>query len=161
MKTTNITFLIFLWGLAASAQTIEPANLISNADFYLLGATGLSLHSSLGELATENLSDENRSISQGFLQVYLDLVPTEELEDADLLVSVGPNPCRAAFTIKMESDLELTASLFDLHGRKVRETILTAPVTPVSVENLPAGTYFLTIHHKHRTVFKTTKLIKL
>lgn len=160
MKITSIILSCTLWCFLLTGQTIEPAGLISHANYYQ-NAEDISLHVSFGELATETLSTDDMHLSQGFLQAFFDLVPTNDLVFPDLTINIGPNPCTTHFTIKKNLDMTLDAYLFDLNGRLVSDLSLQNQQTIMRMENLPAGSYFLAVHYENQAVFETAKIIKL
>lgn len=161
MRSISIILLLILWNVHLSGQSIEPATLISGANYYSLSVEGVSLHSSFGELATETISAENQHLSQGFLQTYFDLVPTAAADDDQLKITIGPNPFTSQFTITKGQEKALEAYLYDAYGRQVHKVVLTDVRTTVNLSNLPAGTYFLTVKRDDQAVVETAKLIKL
>ena len=160
MKTVIATFLIVLCSVAVFGQTIEPAGLISHSNYHT-SAANISLHASLGEIATESLSTNDQYLSQGFLQVFIDLVPTANLAYPDLAITVGPNPCTSFFTIIKNQDIKLNAYLFDGFGHLIKTSILKKQRTVFDMESFPAGSYFLMIHNGQQSIFKTSKIIKI
>lgn len=161
MRSICIILLLIWWNAFLLGQSIEPTTLISGANYYALSVQGVSLHSSFGELATETISAEDQHLSQGFLQTYFDLVPTAEVEENSLTVSVGPNPFTSQFTITKDQEKPLEAFLYDLYGRQVQQVVLNDLRTTVDLHALPAGAYFLIVKQDGQAVFETTKLIKL
>lgn len=159
MKSTIIIFLLSLWSWAVFGQFIEPANLITNANYYS-SPSNVTLHSSFGEIATETFLEGDVSLSLGFLQTYIVLVPVSEIEQTELNVTVGPIPCANHFTIDKNSNQTLVASLFDPSGHLIMKSTLVDRQTEIDVNHLPAGSYFLKLQDKNQQIFQTIKLIK-
>lgn len=160
MKTAIASFLIVLCSFTLFGQTIESAGLISYSNYHM-SAANVSLHTSLGEIATESLSTVDYHLSQGFLQVFIDLVPAENLAYPELTITVGPNPCISFFTIIKNQDIKLNAYLFDGFGHLLKTGILEKQRTLFDMESFPAGSYFLMINDGQQTIFKTSKIIKI
>jgi len=140
-------------------QSIEPAGLINNSHYYK-NANGISLQSSCGELAIERFSEEGQVLTQGFLQQYTLLVPTDDIANKLLTIKIGPNPCTSNFSIIKSTDEEIEAYLFDTNQRLLKVIKLEALNTIVDVSTLPASTYFLNIFKDESQIFKTIKIIK-
>lgn len=161
MRSISILLLFLWWSIHLGGQSIEPATLISNANYYALSVEGVSLHSSFGELATETMSEGNQHLSQGFLQTYFDLVPTAAVEDDQTQITIGPNPFTQQFTITQDQGKTLEAYVYDAYGRQVRKLVLTDLRTTVNLHDLPAGAYFLIVRQDGQAIFETAKLIKV
>ena len=140
-------------------QSIEPAGLISNSHYYK-NANGISLQSSGGELAIERFSEEGQVLTQGFLQGYTVLVPTNETSNKSLKIKIGPNPCTSNFSITKNKEVRLEAHLFDINHRLLKVIKLEERSTVIDVSALPASAYFLNVFEHQSQIFKTYKIVK-
>jgi hypothetical protein len=68
-------------------------------------------------------------------------VDISEFEAQNALIEVFPNPNRGNFTVR--SSRSEVVTLTDLFGREIRRIALTAPLTEVRIDSLPAGIYLL------------------
>ena len=159
MKITLIPLVLLLWSTSVYGQTIEPSNFISHANYHQ-NAQGASLYASFCEVATEFMSEGDVSISQGFLQTYLQLVPVENTLFPDLKIKIGPIPCTTYLTIEKSVDKELIADILNTNGQVISTRILLHTQNHIEVSNLPAGTYFIRIKDGETPVFETFKFIK-
>lgn len=159
MRITITTLMFLCWGAFTYGQTIEPSTLISHANYHK-NNEGVSLHASFGEVATEFITADNLSISQGFLQTYFQLVPVENNPIVELEIKIGPIPCTTYFDIEKNTEVDLTAFLFNTEGRIINTTTLVNKRTTIEMSTLPAGNYFLLIKNGETPVFKSFKVIK-
>lgn len=147
--------------VSLSGQSIEPSAIVSNSNYYDLEVQGLSLHSSLGELAISYLDDGQNGLSQGFLQTYVDLVPVVEVGLPGLSLQLGPNPCVDQLTLRQNLQLPLQVELWDVYGRRLKSLPFESVSITISMSDLPAGNYFLQALQAGRPVFQTMKVVKL
>lgn len=161
MKNTILFFCAVTAVLSIRGQTIEPSAVVNYAHYYALDQQGLSLHASMGELASEYLAEGQPYLSQGFLQPVIDLVPIQEVAWPELQVQLGPNPCVDYFILTQNLGISLQVELLDLYGRRLKTADFSEAQLHISVIDLPAGNYFLRITEAGRAVFETMKLVKL
>ena len=77
----------------------------------------------------------------------------EKADEEKELVLVYPNPATDQLQISsMAGEIE-SVDIFDTLGHSMK--ISGSDITPVDISGLPAGWYYMAIHFKHTTVFKT------
>ena len=127
--------------------TLERAVMASGGDQTTSGLLGLSW--TLGEPMTETYTASGLIVSQGFQQggfvtaVHETKLPFE--------VEVFPNPTANAVYLTAPTTQQLWAELADVDGRVILRQRLEPPVaqTPLSMAQLPSGTYFLIVKDKN------------
>ncbi len=154
-----ITTLLFSFSFHLFGQTIDSGTLISHSNYYRSNQ-GTNLQSSFGELTTEVITENDLTLSQGFIQTFMQLVPIKNYPELTLEVNVGPIPCTNSLVVNKNEDNPLIAHLSNLNGRILQTNLLADRQTNIDVSKLPSGSYFLTITNKKQQLFKTIKIIK-
>jgi len=152
--------IILLANMVAYSQSIVPFGLISHANYYA-SPSGVTLHTSLGEITTAFLSSDETHLSQGFLQVFNDLVPTKNKPEYDFSIGIAPNPFTDFITIEKKLDITLEASVFDMNGHLLIKSAIIDKQTTIDTGSLSAGSYFLRIYEDQYKAFHTIKIIKI
>ena len=149
----------------ATAQQLSP-ELVSSAGGSATAA-GVVLDWSLGEVAVETVSTATTLYTQGFHQPTLQVVALARAPDAapGPLFSAAPNPVESVLTVFMPANLpeEVQLSLTDASGRLLT-TQLSLPhqaQQQLSLVDLAAGLYFLSVRNKDGKSLQTFKIIKV
>jgi hypothetical protein len=142
MKFTCIIFFTVFAILKSEAQSIVPE--LTSAWFQTIDHTGLSVSSSVGELAITYLQGTQSGISQGFHQGSMQItsIVQNDLPSAENW-KVYPNPFNQS--IFVESEIEPKngrAYLYDLEGRLFGNYSLQGK-TELLFSSIPSGTYIL------------------
>ncbi|WP_428224329.1 T9SS type A sorting domain-containing protein [Flavobacterium sp.] len=127
-------------------------------------ATGSNGHVSysVGQVFYQTISGTGGSVSHGVQQPFeITTLGTDEVPQIVLNARVYPNPTTAQVFLEVSNyPLEqLSYSLFDLQGRRLTFSTISQESSQISMESLPASTYFLQIH-KENTLIKTFKISK-
>ena len=128
-------------------------------------ATGIggSASYSVGQIVYKTNSGSLGSVSQGVQQPYeISIVSVfEEVDRISLVLSSYPNPTTNSLTLKVGNyNYEnLNYQLYDSNGRMLVESKIYRSETVLSMETLPAGSYFLKVNNGPMEV-KTLKIIK-
>jgi len=156
----KISFLVFGIFLAVSGYSQEiKSYVISSAGAAIMGDGG-ALYLSIGEPMNTEISGGDIMISQGFLQVSIAQLTSDEnmLEE---VINAYPNPTSASLVIEMpEMDGQYQYQLFDLLGNIIRTANLNTIRSTVDVSLLDAGTYLLKVNKADKNS-RTIKIVKL
>lgn len=102
-----------------------------------------SVSFTIGELAIETVSSDNRTLTQGFHQANLTVTSVSEASGID--VNVFPNPATNRLNISgLESAGPLQILLIDVTGRTLLNYQLSMQ-SSIDVSQLPVGVYVLSI----------------
>ena len=159
MKKIKLAFL-FMGALCSSGLQAQQAITTTGGN-----ATGVggSASYSVGQIVYKTNSGSLGSVSQGVQQPYeISIVSVFEEENGiSLLLSSYPNPTTSSLTLKVGNyNFEnLNYQLFDGNGRTLVESRIYRSETAISMETLPAGSYFLKVSHG-LIEMKTLKIIK-
>ena len=160
MKKTNIYFpALILLGLTLTEVKAQSSLNASGGN-----ATGIggSASYSVGQLAYTVATGAGGSATAGVQQpIELFTSSHEELESIKLSLSVYPNPASAIVNLQV-TDLkwnELSYQLFDLSGKLLADQKITGETSSISIENQPAGSYFLKVRQGN-TEIKSFKILK-
>lgn len=138
-----ILSLLLLLNIMASGQSLSP-DVIAAGGAYFQSAGFGSLSWTLGEPATETLGD-GIIFTQGFHQVFDDLVYVPYGPETSSVLDLFPNPADGFITLRI-APLPVKAYLViaDLAGRTLLTADLCHEDQRLDVSRLPAGTYLLT-----------------
>jgi hypothetical protein len=124
---------------------------------------GGSVSYSVGQLFYQTTSSAGGSVRNGVQQPYeiYELSSLEEANKISLKLSMYPNPTSNYLTLKVENYTteNLTFQLSDINGKLLLMGKLNGPETPILIETLTKGSYFLKVNNK-QTELKTFKIIK-
>lgn len=128
----------------------------------IIGSRG-SISYSVGQFANIAQVGSNGSISEGVQQPF-EISVTLGLEEAKgikLQCTVFPNPTTKNVTLLIENYdiVNMSYLIFDLNGRNISNNKISSNETLISMENLPATTYFIKIMNINKEL-KTFKIIK-
>jgi hypothetical protein len=143
LSTLWIVALIF-YPLLASAQQLTPVVIGTAGETFVNGSAYLDF--SIGEIATEPLSNGNGILTQGFLQGISnpDRV-NEKLIDDNLLV-IYPNP--AIEKVFLQNNTNYLVGKFNIksiQGSNIISGTLSGQLTTIDVVNLKPGLYLIII----------------
>lgn len=153
------TFFLFTGLFLMTAALAQQNTLASGGN--ALGANG-TLSYSVGQIAVQNVSNTQVSLSEGLQQPFEIMVLSNITYDPIYsYVSIYPNPTADILNLSIEkTDTSLQYELFDINGKIVKSTTqVEASLTPIAVDNLNQGIYFLTISRDNQAV-KQFKFIK-
>ena len=124
--------------------------------------TGGTVSYSVGQVVYTTATGTNGSVAQGVQQPY-EISTTVGINETTiyLALSIHPNPTTNYILLKIESEQveSLSYQLYDLQGKVIENKNVTAKNTSISMEALPAATYFLNVERKNQ-IIKTFKIIK-
>ena len=125
--------------------------------------SGGEISYSVGQFASISQIGPNGSVSVGVLQPF-EISVTLGLDEAKgikLQCTVFPNPTTKNVTLLIENYniANISYLIFDLNGRNITNNKISSNETFISMENLPATTYFIKIMN-HNKELKTFKIIK-
>lgn len=167
MKYTGLCVLAFLaWSQNSFAQTIERQEISSAGDFSTAG--NISLSWTLGQPAlVETFTASNIVLTQGFQQVEINTMGTDDAGSGNLSVTVYPNPSAYQFHLQFSSALngELEYTVVDNTGRIISQSSLL-PVMQgtqsfeIKTTGWAQGLYYLAVrfHTDGKDSFYTSKL---
>lgn len=150
------TILLSILCLSASVHAQE---VISSQGESYTNSEG-SIDFTIGEPITYTASDGTNDLTQGFHQTNWNFVSLENL-DAQIDVSVYPNPVTFNLIIETDNFQGLTYRLLDYQGRLVFQGELNEIKTCLDATDLTTGTYILGISTNDKTPIKNFTLQKL
>lgn len=147
LNTLWIVVLLF-YPLFTSAQQVTPDVIGTAGETFVNGSAYLDF--SIGEIATELLSDGDIMLTQGFLQGISkpDRV-NEKLIDNNLLV-IYPNP--ASENLFLQNNTTCLFGKFNIksiQGSNIISGTLSDQLTTIDVGKLKSGLYLITIQLTH------------
>ena len=158
MKKIKLTFLLF----ACCFVRLQAQQVITTAGGNAIGSGGSASYS-VGQIVYKTNSGSVGSVAQGVQQPFeISIVSVfEEGNGINLLFSSYPNPTANSLTLKVENyNFEnLNYQLYDSNGRMLVESKIYRSETVLSMETLPAGSYFLKVNNGPMEV-ETLKIIK-
>ncbi len=143
-----------LWGQSLS-QTV-----IGNSGAYSQNNDVGNLHWTVGEVSVEQYAS-GLILSQGFHQLYNDLLITATWDNADqeFTVRLYPNPASDWLQIECDAPGEKQVMLYNLLGQQMQKTSFAGERERLDVAGLPSGIYLLALQHRGKTV-RTFKIQK-
>ncbi len=121
----------------------------------IYNVNGVQLSWTIGEPIVSTEDDGNHVLTQGFHQANLSVTTVEE--NVRNMFSVYPNPVVNVFTIQGSTEENVTAVLYDLNGKLLKQ-IQFSLSTQVNIEDLSRGVYLLTINQNNK--INTYRIIK-
>lgn len=156
MKKINVMFIsLLLLVIPLAAQEV-----VAPAGHYFEGEN-MSISFTLGELAVETLYGESIVLTQGFQQSVLLITSLEELEGADIAVSVFPNPTSNVLTVSVnKGDLQsLSYHIYDLSGVLLSTGEIKNIEETISFREYMTGVYVLSVIKNNKPVH-TFRIVK-
>ena len=161
MKVLILTLLLIVSGLYTQSQTLSPEVITTAGDYFTNSYASLSV--TIGELATETVSNSNNILTQGFQQSQYFTVDIEENKKNGFAVTVFPNPTNDILNIdiKTEQNVNTSIQLCDENGKVLIDENLKVTETnrKYDLKIFAAGLYFLKIKTQN-DYSKTVKIIK-
>jgi Secretion system C-terminal sorting domain len=151
--------LLLIASLTAYSLSCLGQQLVNSTGDTFSNAT-LTVEYSVGEIATLTLNANQQTVTQGLLQPsYKGPTGSNELFKAHYALNYYPNPVTE--TLHIETDFRdfRTLSIYALDGKLIRKQVFD--YQDITLESLPAGSYFLTLSDEQNIYFKTLKLIKI
>lgn len=153
--------ILFIVETTSSAQSLERQVLAASGGYSV--NNDFSISWTLGEVATETLTDYKLYLTQGFQQPDSSgVVPVIELPYGNILVRVFPNPVNDVLNVEVSALLRpgsIKIGLTDLNGRLITEQKLDGLTSTIEMRQLPASTYFLYLTDG-KTWVKSVKILK-
>jgi len=147
--------------LVFAVGMIHGQQVISTLGGFQQTTTG-SISSTMGETSTETYSNASGSITQGFQQCFIQIIPGASIETLNFDLLVYPNPTSDAITIKTNNGLidELSVSIYDSDGRAMDLIFLNSSVSRIDLTNFRAGNYILQLKDRNQSTLRTFTIIK-
>jgi hypothetical protein len=126
-----------------------------------LGNSNGTISYTIGEGVTQTLTKGDKTLTQGFHQTTVLVIPINKKKDLDFSISVYPNPTSDKVTVKVEKEdiTGLQFLLFNMNGKLILQKNLESNETSVSVEQLSSGFYLLKIQ-EGAIELRTFKIVK-
>ncbi len=159
MKYKKVKLSTLLLGLGLTAQAQQAITSTGgNAS-----SSGGSVSYSVGQIVYKTDSGSLGSVAQGVQQPYEISIVTglEEAEGINLVLSAYPNPTTDYVILKVENykTESLSYQIYDISGKLLLTKIVSNAETPILMETLANGSYFLKVSN-NKAELKTLKIIK-
>lgn len=158
MKNTPLLLLLILF-VGFNKIQAQQAVLASGGN---ATGSGGSISYSIGQIDYITATGTTGSVSQGLQQPFeISTLSGAEFTQIKLEMLVYPNPTTTNVNLKIENyDFQdLNYQIFDINGREISNQKITNTETTISLENLNAAIYFLTVYDNKKAI-KTFKIIK-
>ena len=152
MKTAIILISLFVFPNISFAQIFTP-QVISSAGAEISDSTAMMSYT-IGEPLTTTIQDNTNILTQGFQQPSIKVTGITSV--SDLSVRIYPNP--TASFVNIESDYELSYSLYDANGKLVTQGTLDKKAV-LDMSAYATATYMLSLSKGNST--NTYKIIKI
>jgi len=126
-----------------------------------LGNSNGTISYTIGEGVAQTLTKGDKTLTQGFHQTNISIIPVSKMKDLDFSISVFPNPTSDMVTVKVDKEdiSGIQYLLFDMHGKLITQKNLEGNETTVYVNQLATGFYFLKVQSGAKEL-RTFKIIK-
>ena len=124
--------------------------------------SGGNIAYSIGQVVYTTNTGSNGSVSQGVQQAYE--IFTVEIKETTLNVSLNifPNPTTENLTLQI-SDInkeKLSYKIYDMQGKILNNSQITAQQTQINMNGLPAATYFINVVNQENKIVQSFKITK-
>ncbi len=156
MKKISINF-IYLFAISGFGQS----NIVASGGV-ASGNDGSTLSYSLGQIDYISIESVQGTLSLGNQQAF-EIFILEVLENYPKInFSLYPNPTTSSIQLSLDtSDFEnFNYTLFDVNGKLVLNDKIKNSITTISLENLSASIYFLSVYNLQSKLVKSFKIIK-
>lgn len=160
MKVVYITTFAVLASMVVNGQSLSPSVTAT------AGGSGstpdVQVDWTIGEPVSTTLTVAEATLTQGFHQTTIDVITMDEPLPTEIGVSVFPNPATSQLVIGTQTTAQqsLSIRLTNLDGKIVRQTLANSSTTTLNVEDLPVGTYFLSVVDESSQLVNTYKIVK-
>lgn len=157
-------FFLTLFFLTVSLSVLHGQNAVLSAGGDATGPGGTVAYS-IGQVAYTNYTAEDGNVSLGIQQPYLIITVSNSEPEANIFVSVSPNPTSTSVNLKFDDqfsnydDEDFNFGLYDMHGKLLLQQKIISSVTPIPLENIPNAVYYIRVMSKHAEI-KTFKIFK-
>jgi len=136
--------LLLVYPSLTMAQQLSPSLVSTAGETFSNGSTFLDF--SIGEVATELLSEGNNLLSQGFLQgASASNSINQNLPDNNMLI-IYPNPAKEKIFLQNNTDCHIGKyNIINIQGRSIAEGRLSDKLSALYISNLKPGLYLITI----------------
>lgn len=155
-----LCFLIFTITFS-NAQTINSDVYSSGGGEYENSYASISI--TIGEIATEMISNNGTTLTQGFQQGLLEISAIEETKNINISANIYPNPTQNTINLNIDyvGKENFTYQLCDNNGKVINNnTINSKNNTKIDVSKLAIGQYYLKIINTTLSYSKTFKIQK-
>ncbi len=115
----------------------------------------------LGETLITTAQTDSKILTQGFLQTKLVVTALDQPEIPDLNVKVYPNPTSNYVVVHFDENMfDAHIQLFDIAGKKLKESIVSNNDTQMNITEYSEGTYLLKLFDDKFQPIQTFKIIK-
>lgn len=153
-----ITFILLsIVGLSFAQTTIKKSSIASGGNTAIQG--NITLISNIGEVAIQEQSNANISISEGFIapDIY-QILGVENIVELTG-IQVYPNPAVDFVKIHFSKQDNYQVQLFDLNGKLILDFSVDSDIEKnIPLKNLKAGGYLLLVRKDNQS--KVYKIIK-
>lgn len=157
MKFKKLIVTTFLFALAQVNAQEAVVTSGGNAS----GTNG-NISYSVGQTVYNTNTGTNGSVAQGVQQAFeIQTVLGAENFNINLQLAIYPNPTTNWLTLEIKNyNFEkLNYQIFDIHGKMIVQSKISAETTTISMENLSTNIYLLKVLDNNKEV-KTFKIIK-
>jgi hypothetical protein len=152
---TLLILLLFSYCTGILAQQV-----VATAGGTLENSNG-TMSYTIGEGVAQTLTKGDKTLTQGFHQPNISVIPISKMKDLDFSITVFPNPASDLVTVKVDKEdvSGIQYLLFDMHGKLLSQKNLEGNETIVYVKQLATGLYFLRVQAGIKEL-RTFKIIK-
>ena len=153
-KSMALLIAVLLWTGFANAQETNNAGGGSAT-----GSGGTAVYS-LGQVFYTTGSGSAGTVAQGVQQAYE--IYTVGVNETELAVSLKlfPNPTAENLTLQVSQYQNLSYQLFDMQGKLLSNSPITAEQTQINMNSLPEATYFVNVFNQANKLVQSFKIIK-
>ena len=152
------TCLVLCTTLSAYAQPIDKDVISSAGGSVAIPSADLSVHWSLGELATTTIGQNDLILTQGLHQLDALIDPIFTWPSSDNRISIFPNPTPDALHLQQVGSNSFEVELRNLLGQSILVTHWDSAELILRISDLPNQTYLLTL--RGAGTFSTFKIVK-
>lgn len=157
-KHSKILIIIIYWigfssGLWAQQIVASSGNTFQNSES--------SISFTVGEVAADTYSTEDKTLTQGFHQTTLTITSIEGPVNENFSITAYPNPTcdKVNLLIENENFIGMNYILYDITGKTLHSNKIESRQTEISFAEHKTAVYFLKIELSGQEI-KTFKIIK-
>ncbi|WP_308992087.1 T9SS type A sorting domain-containing protein [Mariniflexile litorale] len=121
-----------------------------------------SINQSIGQMFNNPVGDSNQIMYQG-VQYAVDLISLDTNSyEFELSIMAFPNPSSSELNLQVSkiNNNDLSYEMYDLLGRLVKSSSISAEKTKINIENLQNAVYQLNVFSNNKNLIKSFKIIK-